>query len=164
MDSTTLIVSVIDVLSFQCEGVVAAATFGFRNYTALEMNSKSYAVAVEIISQQSTLGQRVSIIQGSMQDYFPFHAEVVFANTTVLQGSLCDEGILLSLLFRLAHRMLPGSYLLVLSSLPSLDAAADFGVDFKRLSVIGVQAKGSISQYSLCIFQTSARLTLPQNS
>lgn len=74
------------------------------------------------------LRDKVEVVVGSLQDYFAVHADIVFLNTGRIAQTLCDEGVFISLAFYLSRLMLPGSLLVILTSLDNL-SSLDFGSD-----------------------------------
>ena len=129
-----------DMMAHGCEGVLFASAFKFQNYLDVEINKDGYSKAIDNLSKIPQLKTSVEIRIGSIQDYFPFHAEVVYLDCTKLSDSMCDEGILVEMFFRLARRMLAGSYLLLVTIMDNL-TPDDFGADHLQ----------SLSRSRICI-------------
>lgn len=141
-----------DMMAEGCQGVLFASAFKFKDYINVEINDSSYSAATLYLNRIPKLKACVECRMGSMQDYFPFHAEVVYLDCTKTCDSMCDEGFQINLFFRLARRMVPGSYLLLVTILDSL-SPDDFSADHLHLLSFSRICIGSRAESTLWIFK-----------
>ncbi len=137
--------------------LLVASTFHFKSYVSIEITHNNHLLCLERMAQCPQLRfAEVDVHEGSLQHYFPGHADVVFANCLCLEleASQCDPGVLLSLVFRLASTLLPGSFLLLLTAM-EVGVAEDWGWRMQRVGQLLVCA-GTAQECVLSIFVTSS--------
>jgi hypothetical protein len=106
-----------DCLSDCGEGLLYASSFRFNQYVCIEANKQGHETMTVMERKVTSLRGVTEIIFGSLQDYFPFHANVLMMNTVPLCNSMCDEGAILGLFFKLCLRCLQGSYVIAITTL-----------------------------------------------
>lgn len=125
----------IDCLGYGCAAALYASSFGVQYIKSIEFSKKGFEIGKKIASEvvnyrressHYAAGTEVVITEGCMLDYFEFDANVAYLDCSLLDGdaSLLDEGIMLSLFFGLVRRMLPGSFLIVLTVNTPLNTAS----------------------------------------
>jgi hypothetical protein len=70
---------------FSCHGgksILAASSFGFKAYTSLDVDRESKQGTTRFANTVPALIGKTTIVEGSLQDYFPSSCDIVFADAT----------------------------------------------------------------------------------
>jgi hypothetical protein len=105
-----------------------AASFDFLSIIGIEFSTEGFQYAQQIQSELFAEVQSLSRLKfeyGSFQDFFSFHAKVVFCDcSTVGMDSMIDEGVLLkTMLFPMCCKMLSSTFLVIVTSSVNLTTA-----------------------------------------
>lgn len=145
-----------DCFAHGCEGCLFASAFEFKSYLSVESTKESFAKASELIQLIPDIKEKVDIQLGSLQDYFPFHADVVYLNTSILRNTMCDEGIFVHLFWKLGQRMLAGSYMIVVTSI-DVFPNEDWKLYECRLLATTQACSGTDSESTIWVFKTAGQ-------
>lgn len=111
----------LDCLSYSGASAFCASAFYFKSVTGIEFCLDGFKYASEINKLHFNYA-KCNFIHGSMQDYFMFDSDVVYIDCTLAStDSILNEGVLLSLFFTMCNRLLPGSFLIVITGEVSLN-------------------------------------------
>jgi hypothetical protein len=113
-----------------------ASSFGFKNCSSIESYLDDYNEAIKISKEilaiekignkqnEKINSTKFKLYHGTMQDYFQHDANIIFIDVSVFQDTMIDEVTILSLLFKLCTNVLPGVFLIVVSSMTDLNSSS----------------------------------------
>jgi hypothetical protein len=124
-----------DLMAIGAEAVIYASAFGFERLISLELSEQSKSKANRIIRQIPGLQDKCTVLIGSFHDYFPCDAQVYYMDCSrvIDVRKMGDEGILIDKIFTLFGTLLPGAFLILLTSLSHFDAARDFAAPWMKI-------------------------------
>lgn len=111
------------------ESVLIAATYNFALSKAICMNTEIYENAYSNIKKYVAYNpkmnwDKLACKEGSVQDLFTPTSDVFYLNLIPLNSkhSMCDEGALIELFFKLCSQCLRGSFAILISSILDLQS------------------------------------------
>jgi len=135
-------------------GGFIALAYHYHRTLSIEPCKQNYQMASkcwESLQQEQPwfLKKKCTLIEGSMQDYFPVDGTVYFLNATELTlDSGVDESLLIYLFLKLCQKILSGSYLIVFTFMLQLDTIACQEMNIHDIICIHHELPKEIDDYS----------------
>lgn len=116
----------IDSFAFGVETCCYATVFGIKNLLCLEV-SDIHNESNATLLNRLRLNDIIKVRVGSLQDMFRFDVDIIYLNcTSIYISDLLDEGVLINMIFEMSKKVLPGTYLILVTMLSDLRPAQDF--------------------------------------
>ncbi len=122
----------VDLMANGGEVALYASAFNFQRIVNIELTEAGKAKTKQLISNLEGLSDRVSVIVGTMRDYFPYDAQVYYMDCGwVCNGrTMVDEFVLINTVFALCEKIEQhgtAAYLCLLTQTKELEPLRDFG-------------------------------------